>query len=260
MAVRSLSFKGKIVAITGGRRGQGRGYALAFAEAGADVAICDNVIEDGQLEKVADEIRKLGRRSLFQQVEVRNKAQVDKFIDRVEKELGPIDIFVNNAGMKIRKSLMDTTEEEFDTAMDINLKGYFLCAQEVAKRMIARKRGNIIQIASRGGFTPSDNGGSYDMAKAGVIMMTRKLARELAPYKIRVNCMAPGGVRTEFGGKSLVATTRPAGAHAPNLIGRVAEVEDCVGPVLFLASDELSGFINGYTILVDGGAEAGRGT
>ncbi len=257
MAVPNLRFDGKIVAVTGGRRGQGKGFALAFAEAGADVAICDYVIEDGELKKAADEIRKLGRRSLFQQVELRNKKEVDNFIDKVEKELGPIDIFVNNAGMIVRKPLMEITEEEYDTVIDIDLKGYFLCAQAVGKRMMKRKRGCIIQIASRGGFRPAPNSGSYDIAKAGVLMLTRILARELAPGKIRVNGIGPGGVRTEFN-RAMREAREHAGTTAPahNLLGRTAEVEDMVGPVLFLASDELSGFIDGVTVLVDAGQEA----
>ncbi len=257
MTVPNLSFDGKIVAVTGGRRGMGRGFALAFAESGADVAICDNVLEDGELEGAAKEISKLGRRSLFAQVELRKKAEVDNFIERVEKELGPIDIFVNCAGMIIRKPLMEITEEEYDTVMDINLKGYFLCARAVAKGMMERKRGCIVQVASRGGVRPAANAGAYDIAKAGVIMLTRILARELAQYKIRVNAIAPGGVRTEFGGKSLEVT--PESQHRAATViplGRGGEVSDMVGAVLFLASDSASTFITGTTILVDGGQEA----
>ncbi len=258
MVARSLSFDGKIAAITGGRRGLGRGFALAFAEAGADVAICDNVIEGGELEGTAEEIRKLGRRSLFTRVDVSRKAEVDNFIQRVENELGPIDIFVNNAGMIIRKPLMDISEEEYDIVMDIDLKGHFLCAQAVAKRMMERKRGTIIQVASRGAFQPAANSGAYDMAKAGVVMLTRILARELAKYNIRVNAIAPGGTRTQLGGKSLGPPTPEQRQRVATIVplGRTAEVDDMVGSVLFLASDGLSGYITGFTILVDGGQMA----
>ncbi len=257
MTVPSLSFDGKIVVITGGRRGMGRGFALAFAEGGADVAICDNVLEDGELEGVAEEIRKLGRRSLFAQVEVSKKAEVDNFIQRVENELGGIDILVNSAGMIIRKSLMEMNEEEYDTVMDVDLKGYFLCAQAVAKRMMDRQRGTIVQIASRAAFQSALNQGVYPIAKTGVVMLTRILARELAQYKIRVNAIAPGGTRTKF--NEAMRLARPEGergAATGNPLGRMAEVDDMVGPVLFLASDSASGFITGFTILVDGGVMA----
>jgi NAD(P)-dependent dehydrogenase (short-subunit alcohol dehydrogenase family) len=253
MPVPGFDFKGKIVAITGGRRGMGKAFTLAFAEGGADVAICD-VVADGDLEAVSKAAQKLGARSLFARVDVSRKAEVDGFADRVERELGPIDILVNNAGMIVRKPLMDITEAEYDTVMDANLKGYFLCAQAVGKRMIQRKRGTIVQVASRGGFQPAPDSGAYDIAKAGVIMLTRILARELGPHGIRVNAIAPGGTKTQFNADIRTPEReRALGDRLP--LRRMAEIDDMVGPVLFLASGA-SGYVTGTTMLVDGGQMA----
>ena len=193
-----FSLEGKVAAVTGARRGIGKTIALTFAEAGADVAVCDVVIDDGQLESAADEIRQLGRRSLAVQVDVSKKADVDNFINRVEDELGPIDILVNNAGLARGPVLIEQTEEQYQEVMDINLKGSYLCAQAVGKRMIERKSGNIINIASGAGIRGFATRNAYNISKAGLIMLTKVLARDLAKHGIRVNALAPTNLKTEF--------------------------------------------------------------
>lgn len=251
MTVPSFSSKGKIVVVTGSRRNIGKAFALAFAEVGADVAVCDMVIEDGELEGVAKEIRKFGRRSLVAQVDVNNKTDVNNFVQRVEDVLGGIDILINNARtMIINKPLMEWEEEEWDITIDVDLKGYFLFAQAVAKRMMERRKGNIINIASRAAFKATKNSGAYPIAKAGVVMLTRMLAVELASYNIRVNAIAPCSVRSalEDGWRD---TEVERAKEAPPL-GRWPEPRDIVGSALFLAS-QASSFITGHTILVDAG-------
>jgi len=255
MTIPSLSLNGKIAVITGGRRGMGRAFALAFAEAGAGVAVCDKVVEDGELSALSAEIKKMGRSSIALQVDITRKADVHNMVKRVEGELGGIDILVNNAAIIIRKPLIELEEDEWDQVVDIDLKGAFLCSQAVAKGMMERKKGNIINMASRGAFKPNKNTGAYDIAKAGVVLLTRMLAVELASYKIRVNAIAPGPVKTKFN-ESVWSNPEHLRASAASIpLGRWAEPGDIVGSALFLASDA-SSFITGHTILVDGGIMA----
>jgi 2-deoxy-D-gluconate 3-dehydrogenase len=251
----ALSLEGRVAIVTGGRRGIGRAIALALAEAGADVALGDRVIDDGQLEAVAAEIKKLGRRSLALQADITKKADVDNLVQKTLAELGTIDILVNNAAMNIMSPLLELNEEGWDRVIDTDLKGYYLCAQAAGKIMMKQKRGNIINIASTAAMYTAPEMGAYCIAKAGVVMLTRILAVELARYKIRVNAVAPSMVKTKF--------SQPLWADAKTLkeieagipLGRLAEPEDIVGPVLFLAS-EASAYITGHTIVVDGGSGA----
>jgi NAD(P)-dependent dehydrogenase (short-subunit alcohol dehydrogenase family) len=148
MGTAKFSMAGEIVLVTGGRQGIGREIALAFARARADVAICDVITEDGQLQAVASEIEKLGRHSLALRADTSKKSDVDNMVQRVMNEFGRIDILVNNAGIAIRLPLMDIAENDWDKLMGINVKGYYLCAQAVARGMIERTNGVIINVAS----------------------------------------------------------------------------------------------------------------
>lgn len=254
MSIPSFSLEGKAAIITGGKQGIGRAIALAFAEAGADVAVCSRVIEDGKLQAVADEIQRSGRRSLAVQADISRKADVANLVQRAMDEFGSIDILVNNAGKIILKPLLDTPEDEWDEIIDINLKGYYLCSQAAGKIMVEQKSGIIINIGSRIGISAIKNRAAYSIAKAGVLMLTRILALELGEFNIRVNAIAPGVVKTEITRVlwndpvtlKKVESTIPLG-------GRWAEPDDIVGAALFLASDA-SSYITGDTILVDGGA------
>lgn len=255
MTIPTLSLTDKVAIVTGGRRGIGKAISLAFAEAGADVVVCDKVVEDGELGAVAEEIRGLGRRSLAVQLDISKKTEVDSVVQRVADEFGRIDILVNDAGMIIRKPLVELEEEEWDTVIDIDLKGYFLCSQAVGRKMVEQKRGNIINIASRGAFKPAKNSGAYDIAKAGVVMLTRILAVELAEHNIRVNAIAPGPTKTKFNEAVWSNPDILKAREASIPLGRWGEPRDIAGSALFLAS-EFSSFITGYTILVDGGLMA----
>jgi NAD(P)-dependent dehydrogenase (short-subunit alcohol dehydrogenase family) len=253
--VAAFSLAGKAAIVTGGRRGIGRAIALALAEAGADVALGDRVVDDGELEAVAAEIKKLGRRSIAVQADITRKADVDSLVQKTLAELGTIDILVNNAAMNIRAPLIELNEEGWDKVIDTDLKGYYLCSQAAGKIMVKQKRGNIINIASTAAMYTAPEMGAYCIAKAGVVMLTRILAVELAQYNIRVNAVAPSMVKTKFS-QPLWAdpkTLKEIEAGVP--LGRMAEPSDIVGPVLFLAS-EASAYITGHTIVVDGGSGA----
>jgi|WetSurMetagenome_2_1015567.scaffolds.fasta_scaffold03154_2 dehydrogenase/reductase SDR family protein 4 len=255
---RDTTLAGETALITGGRRGIGRGIALAFAEAGADVVVCDKVTDDGKLEAVANEIQSLGRRSLAVRADTTSRADIDNLVSRTIEKFGKIDILVNNAGIIIRTSILEAQEKDWDDIMNTDLKAYFMCAQAVGKQMAAKKKGVIINIASQWAYRSGAPMGIYSVAKAGVVMLTRVLARELAEFNIRVNTIAPGVVKTEFsmpGGRP--AAAQPQGGQALPAIplGRMGEVEDIAPIAVFLASPA-SGYITGETLLADGGNNA----
>ncbi|MEA2085825.1 MAG: SDR family NAD(P)-dependent oxidoreductase [Chloroflexota bacterium] len=255
MGVPGLSLEGKLAIVTGGRRGIGRAIALAMAEAGADVALCDRVTDDGELAAVAEEIQRFGRRALAVKADVTRKADVDNLVRVVMGEFGAIDILVNNVAMNIMAPLLELGEDGWDKVINTDLKGYYLCCQAAGRKMVDRKGGRIINIASTAAMKAAPGMGAYCIAKAGVVMLTRVLALELAQYNIRVNAIAPYMVKTKFSQPlwSDARTLKQIEAEIP--LGHLAETKDVVGTVLFLASGA-SGYITGHTIVVDGGLSA----
>ncbi len=252
----NFSLEGEIAVVTGARRGIGKAIALAFAGAGADVAVCDLVADDGQLDSVAGEIQKLGRRSIAVKVDTTRRADVEAMAQKVTQGLGPISILANNAGILIRSSVMDLPEEDWDRLMAVDLKSYYLCAQAVGRRMLEKKKGKIINTASQFSFRVTPGMGPYSIAKAGVVMLTRALAQELGKSGIRVNAIAPGLVRTDFSRASWDNNPEFVKQYSDQMpLGRLGETDDLVGAALFLASDA-SAYVTGHTILVDGGAMA----
>jgi NAD(P)-dependent dehydrogenase (short-subunit alcohol dehydrogenase family) len=250
-----FSLTDEVALVTGSRRGIGRTIALALAEAGADVAVADLVADDSELEKTAGEIRGFGRRSLAIQADTSQKADVDNMVRKTIDQFDRIDILVNNAGILIRSSLLDMPEDVWDRLMNVDLKGYFLCAQAVGRLMVEKGKGRIINIASQFSFRVVPGMAGYSVAKAGVVMLTRALAQELGKQGIRVNAIAPGLARTEFSRASWTDPEFTKQYNAAMPLGRMAETSDFVGAALFLAS-EASSYVTGHTILVDGGALA----
>ena len=246
------SLEDKVAIVTGGKEGIGKAIALAYARAGADVAVCSRMVEDGKLQAVAEEIQELGRRSLAVRADITRRTEVDNLVQRVVDKFGDVDILVNNAGVLIMAPLLETTEEDWDETIDTHLKGYYFCCQAVGKRMVERKRGNIVCISSVLALKATPGRGVYSIAKAGVIMLTKTLALELASNNIRVNAIAPGLVRT----KMIEYLTSDAEAlrqrEAQIPLGRIGEPDNIVRTALFLASDA-SSHITGHTVTVDGG-------
>ena len=247
-----FSLDGKTAIVTGGKQGIGKAIALALAQAGADVAVCGRVLEDGKLKAVADEIQGLGRRSLAVQTDITRRNDVDNLIQKVTDEFGRIDIMVNNAAVRVMAPLLELSEADWDKTIDTDLKGYYFCCQAVGKRMVTQKSGNIINIASGLASKAVPLQGVYSAAKAGVLMMSRVLAVELAQHNIRVNAISPGLIKTDMTKQDWsdpeilkqIAATRP--------LGRLGEPADVAGAAVFLASDA-SSYITGHSILVDGG-------
>lgn len=248
----SFSLEGKVAIITGAKRGIGKAIALAFAEVGADVAICSRVIADGKLEAVAEEIRRLGRHPLAIQANVSRKTDVDNLVQRVMDEFGIIDILINNAGLYVEAPWLELREEDWDMIHGTDLKGAFLCSQAVGKVMVKQKRSNIINIASVMGLRPLINPGGYDVAKAGLIMLTNSLAIELGRHNIRVNAIAPHFIKTEMNEYILNQPERLKALEAATAMGRMGEPIEIARLALFLASDA-SSYLTGSTILADGG-------
>jgi NAD(P)-dependent dehydrogenase (short-subunit alcohol dehydrogenase family) len=263
MSVPDLSLKGKVALVigAGSTRGIGRKIALTFAEAGADVAVSGvhDKSERSDLDGTAEVIKKLGRRSMAVRADATQEKEVNSLVDAVIKEFGTIDILVNNAGASAHESLMNTTDELWDRAMNINLKSAYLGCRAAARIMAEKKSGNIINMASIGGLRPG-SACVYGIAKAGVIILTSWAAREMAPYHIRVNGIAPGPIDTDLGlnriGRSpwlvLQGTYEEMIRKGETPLGKKGETSDVANLALFLASDA-SKFITGETIVVDGG-------
>jgi len=253
MSVEKFNLKGKVALVTGGSRGIGKAIALAFAEAGADVAVAS--LTQKKLEETAAEIRKLGRRSIAIKADTSKKADVERMTRRVLDEFGVLDILVNNAGIIIRGPILEFAEEDWDKLMDIDLKGYFLCAQAVGKVMAGQKKGNIINITSQYAYRVTPGFGVYAVAKAGIVMLTRALAQELSSYSVRVNAIGPGLIKTDFSKASWSNPDFLKKYEASMPLGRVGYTDDIIGSALLLASDA-SSYISGHTIVIDGGALA----
>jgi NAD(P)-dependent dehydrogenase (short-subunit alcohol dehydrogenase family) len=251
--MKGLTVANKVAVVTGARRGIGRSIALALAEAGADVALCDIVSDDGKLDALFTEVTEMGHRSVSIRVDISQKVQVESMVRQVVDALGRIDILVNCAGIWMPgQTLLECDEEDWDKVIDTNLKGTFLCCKAVGQVMADQKTGVIINISSQVGLNPGIAIGAYSISKAGIIMLTRQLALELSRYNIRVNAIAPGVIMTDFN-KSLWADPGISGRIAQAIpLGRMATPEDVAEPALFLASDA-SAYITGAIINVDGG-------
>jgi NAD(P)-dependent dehydrogenase (short-subunit alcohol dehydrogenase family) len=252
-AKKDSCLQGKVAILTGGRRGIGKAIALAFARAGADIVIADIVADDGQLDATAAEIKKIGRKCLPVRVDISNKSRVEEMTQKTVSHFGRIDILVNCAGVWLPgQTLLECPEENWNKVIDTNLKGTYLCCQSVGRVMVGQNNGNIINLSSQVGLNPGAGGGAYSVSKAGIIMLTRQLALELAGNNIRVNALAPGIVKTDFN-KSLwdkPDAEKQIAMAVP--LGRLAEPEDVARAALFLASDD-SSYITGVVLPIDGG-------
>ncbi len=252
MDLSRFSLEGKVALVTGGSRGIGRATALAFAQAGANVAVTSRKLPD--LEQVAAEIRGLGRRSLAVAAHVGRMDQLQGIIDSVVKEFGTLDILVNNAGVSpLMTPAIDLEERAWDVIMNLNLKGLFFLSQAAARVMKAHGGGSIINVSSADAYKPEFHVGAYSISKAAIVMVSKVFALELAPWKIRVNTVAPGAIRTRTleakfaevpGMEEQVSKNRP--------LGRIGEPDDVAGIMLYLASDA-SSYATGQTFVVDGG-------
>jgi NAD(P)-dependent dehydrogenase (short-subunit alcohol dehydrogenase family) len=240
----------RVAIVTGGGTGIGRGIALEFAKAGADVVVASRNLEN--LERVAGEVGELGRRSLAVATDVRKPEDVENMVQRTMEGFGRIDILVNNHGAGFNCPVEDLSPGGWDAIVGINLKGVFLCSKAAGKVMIQQQKGKIINIASTAGFYGSPTLAHYGAAKAGVINFTRSLAQEWGKYNINVNCIAPGPIVTEGFMEILKATGITEPPPLNNALQRLGHPEEIAYAAIFLAS-EASNYMTGETICVDGG-------
>lgn len=241
--------KDQVVLVTGASRGIGRAIALAFAQAGAHVAV-NYASSPEKAEAVVKEIEALGVKALAVCGNVADDASVEAMVETVEKELGPIDVLVNNAGITKDGLLLRMKDQDWDAVMDINLKGTYLCTKHVSKRMLKRKQGNIVNVTSVVGITGNAGQSNYSASKAGVIGFTKSMAKELSSRNIRVNAVAPGFIETDMTEKLPKEVIEQYQKNIP--LGRMGSPEDVAKVVLFL-SGEGSAYITGQVIAVDGG-------
>ncbi len=254
-----FNLSGKVALVTGGARGIGRGIVLSLAQAGADVAI-NFVSSEQEAEKVSQEVKDLGRRSLTVRADVSKKTEVEFMAGEVAKSLGKIDILVNNAGILSSEPFLEMKEETWDKMIATNLKGEFLVAQAIAKQMVSQKTGgriiNIASIASGQVGTGFLNLAHYCASKGGIVAMTEAMALELGAYKINVNAIAPGAIETDMTKGMLTDEKTKGGFLARIPKGRIGQPQDIGAMAVFLASDE-SDYCTGATFYVDGGWLAG---
>ena len=246
------TLKGEVAIVTGGGSGIGREVCLKLAEYGAMIAVVDIEIE--KAEAVVREIEKLNSKSLAIKADVSKKNEVKQMVSKVVREFVKVDILVNCAGILTFTSCLDTSENEWDRVIDINLKGTFLCSKEVASLMVKVKSGKIINIGSISSigsiFNNSLGSISYCVSKAGIHCLTRMLAGELASYNINVNTVAPGTTDTPMHKGHIEELKRDYLKFFP--LGRFADPNDIANVVLFLVCDEAK-YITGQAIYVNGG-------
>jgi NAD(P)-dependent dehydrogenase (short-subunit alcohol dehydrogenase family) len=244
------SLKNKVVLITGASRGIGQAAAVGLAQAGADLAIASRKLPD--LEKVAAEIKKSGRKCVPIAAHAGKIEEINSLVKKVIEEFGRIDILVNNAATNpTMASALDIDDRAWDSIMNLNLKGLFFLSQAVARVMKEKGGGKIINVASIAGITP-DILPVYSISKAGVIMATKVMAQQWAQYNIRVNAIAPGLTKTRFSEALWKNDDILKMAMSRTPMARPAEPEEMVGAIIYLASDA-SSYVTGQVIAIDGG-------
>ena len=245
----SESLKGRVAVVTGGSRGIGRAIALRLAESGADVALI-YAGNQAAADETAQQVRELGVRAMAVRCDVSDAQQAAAAIKQVRAELGPIDILVNNAGITRDGISLRMKPDDFRRVIDVNLTGAFLMAQAAMSDFVRRRSGRIINISSASGLMGNAGQANYSAAKAGMIGLTKTLARELAGRGVTVNAVAPGFVKTEMTAAMNEAALSEGLKSVP--MGRMAEPEEIAEAVAFLASDRAA-YITGTVLSVNGG-------
>jgi 2-deoxy-D-gluconate 3-dehydrogenase len=241
---------GRVAIVTGGNGGIGRGIALGYAAAGAAVAIVGRNQEKNQ--RVLSELKEIGNPSLALRVDLSNRHELEPLLEKIEEELGPVGILVNNAGIvSISGGVLEESAQDWDSVIETQLNAVFLLSKIVARSMVKRQSGKIINIGSMFSYFGSGLAPSYSAAKGAIIQLTKSMAIELAPSNIQVNAIAPGWIETD-----MTAPVREMPMNdeiiARTPAGRWGRPEELVGTAVFLAS-RASDFVTGTTVRVDGG-------
>jgi 3-oxoacyl-[acyl-carrier protein] reductase len=243
-----MIFKDRVCLITGGARGIGREIALAFAKEGCDIVLCD--VNQDALDSTSKEIESLGRKSATFVVDVTNLSQVEDMVNKTLDKFQKIDILINNAGITRDALIVRMSEQEFDSVIAVNLKGTFNCTKAISKVMMRQRYGKIVSIASIIGIMGNAGQANYAASKAGIIGITKSVAKELASRNVNVNAIAPGFIATDMTAKL------PENVKAQMLsmipLNRFGKASDVAELAMFLASDA-SSYITGQVIKIDGG-------
>jgi NAD(P)-dependent dehydrogenase (short-subunit alcohol dehydrogenase family) len=246
-----FTLNGKVALVTGASRGIGEYLAMAVAEAGADVAVASRGLDGAR--EVAERIAALGRRSYAAQVDVTSVDSIKAMVDEVTGHFGRIDVLVNSAGVSpVYKRAEQMTSAEWDSVLDVNLRGAFLSTTAVGRQMIAQGGGSIVSLASIGARVALPRLLAYCASKGGVDQLTKVLAAEWARYNVRVNAVAPAYVETDMTAGLRENPRLLEGLISQTPLGRLARPEEIAGAAVFLASDAAS-YITGQTLFVDGG-------
>ncbi|HEY8596859.1 MAG TPA: glucose 1-dehydrogenase [Thermomicrobiales bacterium] len=248
-----MKLAGKIALVTGGGRGNGRAIALGLAREGADMAI-GYIRDEEAARETAAAIAALDRRAIVVQGDAADAATAARLVGETVRAFGRIDVLINNAGMLQRTPFLDIAEEEWDRVLDTNLKGSFLIGQAVARQMVAQGGGGkIINISSLNQFNAGLNVAHYAVSKAGVGMLTKAMALELAPHDIRVNAIAPGLIETDMNRQDIARDEFREGRLARIPLKLIGRPDDLVAIATLLASDDAR-LITGATFSIDAGA------
>jgi NAD(P)-dependent dehydrogenase (short-subunit alcohol dehydrogenase family) len=246
-----IDLGGTVVLVTGASRGLGRAMALALAEAGADVGLAGRSAPD--LERTAEEAARLGVRAEVFHAEMREARDIEALTAAVIDAFGRIDVLVNNAGISgAEKTVVDLTPEDWDEVLAVNLRGPALCARAVARTMVARRQGRIINIASIAALTPVARLAPYCASKAGLVQLTRVMALELARHNVQVNAVCPGYFATPMNEAFFASPEGQEVIRRSIPMRRVGDPAELGPTIVFLASDA-SSFMTGSVVVVDGG-------
>jgi NAD(P)-dependent dehydrogenase (short-subunit alcohol dehydrogenase family) len=254
MATDLFDLSGRVAVVTGGGTGLGNGMAAGLAQAGALVVLASRRRE--MVDRAAAEIRTMGGKAAAMVVDVTQIKELPAFFEAVAKRHGRLDILVNNAGTNRRAPVLEYTEQDWDTVMDLNLKSVFFCCQAAGRIMKAQGGGKIINTASLASAYTSVNQAAYAPSKGGLKLLTMQLALELAPFRINVNAIGPGWYRTPLNDDLFRDEAWARGVTAMIPWGRTGTPEDLIGAVIFLAS-RASDYVTGQILYVDGGMLAG---
>lgn len=253
---RNFSLNGKVIMVTGATGGIGRAASLAMAEAGGTMVVVDR--RGTPLDILRSEIAALNRECVPLEADVTSPEEVKAAVDKAAARFGRIDVLFNNAGIGVRAPFLETSLEDWDKLTSVNLRGAFIVAQAVARHMAERGSGSIISTASVAAFKGRNGVSAYAATKAGVELMTKCAAMELAPLGVRMNTISPGMIYSPFTKTFLDADDelrkRSIGETIP--LGRVGYPEDLTGGIIYLASDA-SAYVTGQTIVMDGGWTTG---
>jgi NAD(P)-dependent dehydrogenase (short-subunit alcohol dehydrogenase family) len=250
----TLRLKGKVALITGASRGIGRGIAEVFADEGADVAV-NYIASANGAEEVVNYVRGKGRRAIAVQADVAKRGDVEPMIERVWKELGPIDVLVNNAGIETIVPFLELTDDQWTRLVDVNLRAAWLCSQVYCRRALAESRkGSIIHIGSIQAAKVLPGRTHYAPTKLGLEALTRNMSAEMTPQGIRVNCVHPGLIETDMTDWVMKSPDILPLVLAQISMGRAGQPREIGTVTAFFASDEAS-YLTGQSIHVDGGWE-----